>query len=280
MLLDEDTYERLEVTLPIGGSRPRTVTVTPGRKKGHAGVEVHGRAPGATASEALLVTLRHVLNLDEDLTAFYAQAKDDPELVWVTAGAGRMVHSPTVFEEVVKTICTTNCSWALTTKMVTALVEHLGEPAPGAPKRGWRGRAFPTAEAMAGAPETFYRETVRSGYRGPYLRTLAKMVTRGDVDLEALGDRDSRMTDDEVEEALVALPGVGPYAAAHIMLMLGRYSRLILDSWTRPKFARLRGSRRPVADSTIVRRFKPYGGYAGLAFWCYLTRDWVDEGGS
>ena len=279
MLLDEETYERLEVTLPIGGTRPRTVTVTPGRK-GYAAVEVRGRAPGAAASESLLVTLRHVLNLDEDLSGFYEQAKADPELAWVTAGAGRMVHSPTVFEEVVKTICTTNCSWALTTKMVTALVEHLGEPAPGAPKEGWRGRAFPTADAMANAPETFYRETVRSGYRGPYLRTLAKMVASGDVDLEALGDRDNATSDDEVEEALVALPGVGPYAAAHIMLMLGRYSRLILDSWTRPKFARLRGSKRPVADSTIIRRFKPYGGYAGLAFWCYLTRDWVEEGAS
>lgn len=279
MLLDEDTYERLEVTLPIAGTRPRSVTVTPG-KKGHARVEVNGRAPGATAGESLLVTLRHVLNLDEDLSGFYAQAKDDPELAWVTTGAGRMVHSPTVFEEVVKTICTTNCSWALTTKMVTALVEHLGETAPGAPKEGWKGRAFPTPEAMAASPESFYRETVRSGYRGPYLRTLANMVASGDVDLEALGDRDNAMTDDEVEEALVALPGVGPYAAAHIMLMLGRYSRLILDSWTRPKFARLRGSKRPVADSTIVRRFRPYGGYAGLAFWCYLTKDWVEQGAS
>src|SRR3972149_1782826 len=27
-------------------------------------------------------------------------------------------------------------------------------------------------------------------------------------------------------------PGVGPYAAAHIMMTLGRYHRLILDSWT------------------------------------------------
>ncbi|MGH2710161.1 MAG: DNA-3-methyladenine glycosylase family protein [Actinomycetota bacterium] len=277
MLLDEDTFERLELTIPIGGSRPRTVTVTPGRK-GHARVKVHGRAPGATASESLLVAIRHVLNLDEDLSGFYSQAGRDPELAWVTSGAGRMVHSPTVFEEVVKTICTTNCSWALTTKMVTALVEHLGEAAPGAPKEGWRGRIFPTPEAMAAAPERFYKEVVRSGYRGPYLRTLARMVSSGDVDLESLGEPSNPMTDDQVEEALVALPGVGPYAAAHIMLMLGRYSRLILDSWTRPKYARVRGSKRVVSDATIVRRFRPYGPHAGLAFWCYLTRDWVDQG--
>jgi hypothetical protein len=60
------------------------------------------------------------------------------------------------------------------------------------------------------------------------------------------------------------------------MMLLGRYSRLILDSWTRPKYLRVSGSRR-AKDSTIERRFRRYGGYAGLAFWLYLTRDWVAE---
>jgi N-glycosylase/DNA lyase len=60
------------------------------------------------------------------------------------------------------------------------------------------------------------------------------------------------------------------------MMMLGRYSRLILDSWTRPKYARLNGGR-PVKDATIERRFRRYGPYAGLAFWLHLTRDWVDD---
>jgi N-glycosylase/DNA lyase len=276
VLLDEETYERLEVTIPLAGARPRTLTVTPGRK-GHARVDVLGRTPGPTSSESLLVTIRHVLNLDEDLSSFYKVAGRDPELAWVSDGAGRMVRSPTVFEEVVKTVCTTNCSWALTTKMVTALVEHLGEPATGAPRKGWRGRAFPTSEAMASSPERFYREVVRAGYRGPYLRSLARMVASGEVDLERLGERDNGLSDEEVEEALIALPGVGPYAAAHVGLMLGRYSTLILDSWTRPKYARVRGSKRPVSDAAIIRRFRPYGRYAGLAFWCYLTREWLEE---
>ena len=276
-VLDEERYERMEITLPVAGSRPRTVTISPGRK-GHARVEVRGRAPGATTADAMLLTVRHVLNLDLDLSGFYARAGEDPELAWVTSGAGRMVRSPTVFEEVVKTVCTTNCSWALTTKMVTALVEHLGEPAAGAPKDGWRGRAFPTPEAMAHADEAFYRDVVRAGYRGPYLRTLARMVMAGDVDLEALATSSAdELSDDDVELTLVALPGVGPYAAAHIMLMLGRYSRLILDSWTRPKYARVRGAKRPVSDATIVRRFRSYGAFAGLAFWCYLTRDWIAD---
>ena len=276
-LLDEEGWSTMEVTLPIPGSRPRTVSVRPAGSR-RLRIDVAGRAPGGRDAEAIRAQVRRVLNLDEDLTGFYEMAREDPELAWVTSGAGRMIRSPTVFEEVVKTVCTTNCSWALTTKMVTALVEHLGERAPGAPDDGWRGRAFPTPEALAHAGDHFYREVVRAGYRGPYLRTLARMVSAGDVDLEALASAGpDELSDDEVEARLVALPGVGPYAAAHIMLMLGRYSRLILDSWTRPKYARLRGSTRPVGDAAIIRRFRRYGGYAGLAFWCYLTRDWVPE---
>jgi 3-methyladenine DNA glycosylase/8-oxoguanine DNA glycosylase len=72
---------------------------------------------------------------------------------------------------------------------------------------------------------------------------------------------------------------VGPYAAAHVMLTsLGRYSRLVLDSWTRPTYGKLAGARRPLKDSTIERRFRRYGDWSGLAFWLYLTRSWVDDG--
>jgi len=158
---------------------------------------------------------------------------------------------------------------------VDALVSHLGERAPGAPDDSTRGRTFPDAEAMAAAGADFYRDVVRAGYRGPYLREIARRAVAGELDLEALA-RDRDMPDEELERRLLALPGVGPYAAAHIMLMLGRYSRLILDSWTRPTFLRVSGMRR-AADSTIRRRFRRYGRYSGLAFWLYLTRSWVPD---
>ncbi len=161
--------------------------------------------------------------------------------------------------------------------MVTALVAHLGERAPSASVTGWRGRAFPTPQAMATAGAKFYRDVVRAGYRGKYLLSLARSVADGSVDLEDLAGANPReVSDDQVAARLQALPGVGPYAAAHIMLILGRYSRLILDSWTRPTYWRL-ARQRKVADATIQRRFQRYGPYAGLAFWLYLTRDWVEE---
>ncbi len=130
---------------------------------------------------------------------------------------------------------------------------------------------------MAAAPEAFYRDVARAGYRGAYLQALAASVADGSLDLEALATATpTELPDDDLAKQLLDLPGVGPYAAAHIMMLIGRHSRLILDSWTRPTYARLNGGRK-AGDRTIERRFRRYGPYAGLAFWLYLTRDWVKE---
>jgi 3-methyladenine DNA glycosylase/8-oxoguanine DNA glycosylase len=130
---------------------------------------------------------------------------------------------------------------------------------------------------MAAAPEDFYREVARTGYRDAYLRSLAESVASGEVELEELARvGPEELPDDEVAARLLALPGVGPYAAAHVMMLVGRYSRLVLDSWTRPKFASLNGGK-AAKDTAIEKRFRRYGRYAGLAFWLFLTRDWVAE---
>ena len=263
--IDEETWT-LEVTLPVARGA-RTVRVLPGRK-GHGRVDLLGPKLGERGSAQLLAQLRHMFRLDEDLAPFYAVARNDVDLAWAAAGAGRMLRSPTVFEDVVKTICTTNCAWGGTVRMVTALVDELGTPAPTG------SRAFPSAVQMAAAGESFYRDVARAGYRGAYLRALATSVASGELDLEELNDPELPV--DEIEERLLALPGVGPYAAAHVMLTsLGRYSRLVLDSWTRPTYAKISG--RKASDKTIARRFNRYGDYAGLAFWLMLTRDWVAD---
>jgi N-glycosylase/DNA lyase len=275
MRIDDDA-RALEVTLALAPARPCTVRVSEGRP-GWAAIAVLGRAPSAREAERIRDLVRYVLRLDADLSPFYERVADDPDLAWAARGAGRMVRNPTVFEEVVKTICTTNCAWSGTVRMVGALVEHLGEPAPNAPADGPLGRAFPTPAAMAGASLDFYRDTVRAGYRGAYLRSLAESVATGALDLEALGRATpDELTDDQVAEELLALPGVGPYAAAHVMMLLGRHSRLVLDSWTRPTYVRLTGGRAK-KDATIERRFRRYGPWAGLAFWLCITRDWVAD---
>jgi 3-methyladenine DNA glycosylase/8-oxoguanine DNA glycosylase len=197
--LDEVAWT-LETTLAVDG-RARTVRVLDGTP-GHARVELLDSRAGASARERVLAGVRHMLRLDEDLSRFYALVAEDEDLAWVTRGAGRMLRSPTVFDDVVKTVCTTNTAWSATIRMVSALVEHLGV-------EGRHGRAFPSPAAMAEAPEDFYRDVARAGYRGAYLRAIAGSVADGSLDLEELDGR-TDLPDDEVAARLLALPGVGP----------------------------------------------------------------------
>lgn len=239
--------------------RVRRVTIA--SRSGELQVSVAGSRPGARARTQLVSAVKRMFRLDEDLAPFYALIENDPHLKWVARGAGRMLASPTVFEDVVKTICTTNCAWSGTVRMVTALVDGLGEG------------AFPEPRVMGGAASKFYRDVARAGYRGAYLKALAKDVASGGLDLESLRP-ECGLPDADVEERLLALPGVGPYACAHIMMLLGRYHRLVFDSWTRPAYLRITGKRR-ASDRAIERAFRPYGAFAGLAFWLTLTRGWV-----
>ena len=252
----------LETVIEASG-RAWVVRVTPDGPAA-ARIEADRTAP----VDALARVIRYMLRLDDDLSAFYARAADDPDLAWAAGGAGRMVRSPTVFEDLVKTICTTNCTWSATQRMVGALVSELGTPA--APDR----RTFPSAATMAEAGDDFYATVAKAGYRGAYLKAIAADVAEGRLDLEALNDPER--SDEEVAERLLALPGVGPYACAHMMMLLGRYGQLILDSWTRPTYRRLAGRPR-VTDKGIEKAFRRYREYAGLAFWLMLTREWVPE---
>ena len=265
-----DLATELQITLRLPDRSIRTVRLRQ-RKAGSVSVQVLGTSDVDRAM--IRNEVRHILRLDQDLRPFYELAARDPMLSWVTTGYGRMMRCQTVFEEVVKTILTTNCSWAATVKMVSRLVSELGEPDREIDEEPPYGRAFPTPAAMAERDESFYREVIRAGYRAPHLVKLATDVVKGDLDLESLA---ADLPDDELEASLLGLPGVGPYAAAHIMHMLGRGSRLILDSWTRPTYARASGAE-SIPDAEIIERFAPYGEHAGLAFWMTLTRSWFED---
>ncbi len=242
-------------------------------------VVAEGRLSGSESSEARR-QVRACLALDEDLAPFYARIQELeatppprlalPSLGWAAKrGAGRLLRSPTVFEDALKMLCTTNCTWALTRIMVKNLVEALGDPGPG------KSRAFPTPEAMAERPERFYREVVRAGYRAGAMRAIAREVASGALDIERW--RDPGLATDALAEQIRELPGFGPYATEHLLRLLGHHDHLALDSWTRGKLARLHGARRTPSDGAIERWYRPYGRWAGLAMWLEATADWHGE---
>ncbi len=214
--------------------------------------------------------VRQCLRLDEDYSDFFAEARKHPHYRWIPRlRAGRLLRAPTVFEDVVKMICTTNCTWALTELMVGNLTKELGT------SLGNGRYGFPTPAALAGKSEAFLRKRVKSGYRSPYLLELAEAVESGALDLESW--RASRLPTADLYEQVLTVKGIGAYAAGNILKLLGRYDYLGIDSWVRKKFSEIHKNGRKVSDSTIEKHYRPYGKWQGLFFWLEMTRDWYTE---
>jgi N-glycosylase/DNA lyase len=260
----------LETTVALGDGGAERIRLEA------AGDGVRLGAPGrppAGVRRQLVAAARRALNLDLDLEPFYDVASEHPGMEWVArAGAGRLLRCPTLWEDLVKLVLTTNCSWALTTKMVTELTERYGAPAPDG------SRAFPTPEVLARVGERTLRDKVRAGYRAPLLVALSREVARGEVDPEAW-ERDTREPA-ELKTEILALPGAGPYVAENLLRFLGRPDGLGLDSWLRAKYARIHHDGRKIKDRTIARRYARFGRWAGLALWCDMTRDWFESDGA
>lgn len=259
--------EKWELTrvIDLSAKPPATIFLT-GRKN-HVGVTTS--RPLTKAETAItLRDARHILRLDDDLESFYLTTANDPEFAWIGAqGAGRMLRSPTVFEDLVKMICTTNCSWALTLKMVTGLVENLGRETNDGRK------SFPNAAVMASMPLKFFVDEVRAGYRAPYLKELAGRVASGELNVEEWLTTDLPTPD--LVKQIKGVKGVGDYAAENLLKLLGRYDGLALDSWTRARFFQIRNNGRKANDKKIARYYSRFNEWRGLALWCDVTRDWL-----
>jgi 3-methyladenine DNA glycosylase/8-oxoguanine DNA glycosylase len=259
------------------GETLRTVAHAGGRVHDVAIAETGGGALRVTTSarragddKALAATVASMLRLDVDLAALYALTDGDERLAYARAhGVGRLLRAPTAYEDVIKMLLTTNCTWTLTRIMVNRLIDALGAPSPSG------ARAFPTPAAMAKKNEKFYRDVVRAGYRAPHLMNIARAIDKGRIDPEAW--RAPSVDDEGLRKELLGLPGIGPYAADNLLRLLGHYGYLGLDSWCRGKLKRLYPRIRDV-DAFARRRYKPFGAFQGLAMWLDLTKDWHEEG--
>ena len=262
---DRDNWTLIRV-VDLGGERPVTLKIfSVGRS---IRIQPSTRLSQSSSTKAI-AQVRHMLRLDDELREFYQSMSADDDFNWITSqGAGRLLRSPTVFEDLVKMICTTNCSWALTQKMVTGLVESLGR------ESNDGRRSFPTPEAMALMPEKFYVNEVRAGYRSGYLKELADRVASGELDVESW--LTSSLSTGDLIKAMREVKGVGPYAAENVLKLIGRYDGLALDSWTRAKFFEVRNNGRKTSDKKIARYYSRFNEWRGLALWCDMTRDWLE----
>jgi len=211
-----------------------------------------------------------MLGLDQDLSAFYAAAQNEPKLAHVAERAqGRLLRSATLFEDVVKTILTTNTTWSGTIRMVQALVDLFGDSLSTDPVR----RAFPLPKSIAQADVETLRQEARLGYRAPYVLELARRVDSGALDLEAL--KTAELPTDELRKRLRAIKGVGPYAVANLLMLLGHYDAIPIDSWALTLVSKEWHGGAAIGPAEVKAAFAHWGQFKGLAYWFW---SWSDTG--
>ncbi|HLO42276.1 MAG TPA: hypothetical protein VK176_14730 [Phycisphaerales bacterium] len=184
--------------------------------------------------------LGRMFRLDEDESHAHRFHGLDPR--FARSGRFRLFRSPTLFEDVIKTVTSCNVTWSSTIIMNRRLCEVFG-----------RGKSFPTAARLARTAPALLRGRCSVGYRDQRIVELAKLFARKSpkvggkagpvapviegkgakarlVWLDPAWFEDPATPDGQIHDALLHLPGIGPYAAANIMQLLGRYSRLPLDT--------------------------------------------------
>jgi 3-methyladenine DNA glycosylase/8-oxoguanine DNA glycosylase len=210
-----------------------------------------------------------MLALNEDFSEFYQLTRNEPKLRHVEEKAqGRLLRSPTLFEDTIKTILTTNTSWAGTIRMTESLVTQFGDPLPESDGEF----SFPNPERIASSNEQTLRDETRLGYRAPYILDLARKVNAGTLDLEAL--KTGEIPSEELHKQLTSIKGIGNYAAANLMMLLGYYEYLTIDSWAIKMVSQEFFNGESIEPKIVEEVFEPWGKWKGLAYWLW---DWSEK---
>ncbi|MGB0766319.1 MAG: hypothetical protein ACPGYV_01265 [Phycisphaeraceae bacterium] len=217
------------------------------------------------ADQAIVKTqIVRMMRTDDDLIDWYKKHRTAKR-----RGFGRLFRSPTLFEDMVKTITSCNVAWAGTILMNTLLVEHVGQG------------GFPTPEQIADFGEERLKSRCKVGYRAGRIAQLARQVVDGQLDLDWFEHPDR--TSDETHAALLKLHGIGPYAAANINMLIGFYDRLAIDTETYRHFCLTQKIDRPENPKHLHDRIESYyaewSPYDFIAYWFELWRDYESRFG-
>ena len=233
--------------------------------RGEAGVvkvDVTGSAP----ESEIIRRVRHMLQLDLSLDEFHSYCADRPQLSHVPSlRQGRLLRSPTLAEDVLKVIATTNTTWSQTKGMIARIVDSFGTPLPADQSR----RSFPRPEQIAAVPLADFASKARMGYRSASVHRIATEIAEGRLDLESW--QDPAIPSADLYKRLLSLPGIGPYAASCLMIYLGRYDRVNVDSWARTMVGKELG--RPITDNEVHDFFEPYGEWKALVYQFYKWKE-------
>jgi len=204
--------------------------------------------------KARVARMLHLDTPPDVFTRFHAMHRDARRLKF-----GRLFRSPTLFEDMVKTITGCNVAWANTKTMNRLLCEKVGTNG-----------AFPTPAELAAISPSALKRKCKVGYRAERIIRLARDVEAGRLDLAWFAE--AHRTTDELYDALRAIYGLGDYAANNILTHLDRYDRLPIDSETIRHFRQVHGhagDEKQIA-AAARRYYERFAPFQFLAYWYEL----------
>ena len=140
----------------------------------------------------------------------------------IKKGAGRLLHSPTLWEDAAKTLFTTNCTWTLTQRMCeVACSEQFSKAAPSG------AFPFPPPKIFARYTPQQIKKLMPVGYRSDYLVELAKRFSEDpslcDIEFNGFDYK-------EADKLVRSLKGFGNYAVAHLLILSGYFNEIPVDT--------------------------------------------------
>jgi N-glycosylase/DNA lyase len=154
----------------------------------------------------------------------------------IREGGGRLLRGTTYFEDVVKTLFTTNASWPSTRKMVKNLISAYGIQ-----------NSFPSPIELRHVSENNFREKARVGYRAKYLVNIVKLFN--DLDENTIANK--------------KMPGLASYGMSHLNVLNGDFSAIPIDSEVKAFCRKEFGVDQ---EDAIQKLFKNWGIYAFLGY--------------
>ncbi|KAK9803539.1 hypothetical protein WJX73_005893 [Symbiochloris irregularis] len=234
-----------------------SIQADPG-KQGHLRLSFKPAVDEQDLQKAIRQVTRMLCLSEQDNQAVTAFQKMHPEAA--ACKAGRLFRSPTIWEDLVKSITLCNCGWTRTISMNAALCKQVGKG------------AFPSPLEIIAAGEAGLA-ACGVGYRAKTILKLAQQVEDGALQ-ELETDADS-MSNDDVMQHIKKLSGMGPFTATNVLACMGRYDVIPCDSETLRHLKATRGSSftsKATLQQDAAKAYAKYHPYQFLAYWFELQQ--------
>ncbi|XP_055804610.1 uncharacterized protein LOC129873522 isoform X2 [Solanum dulcamara] len=243
----------------------------------HLVIKVYGAAVLSLKDEGA-IKVKRMLRLsdkdEQDVTCFH-KLHPDAE----AKGFGRLFRSPTLFEDVAKSLLLRFCPWKTSLDLAKGLCDVQLKKVMSKRKRpNINIGDFPSPEELAGFREEELKGKGKFGYRAADLINLAKQVVDGIIELSKF-----EIADEPSARIKLKINGAGPFTTHTIMMCTGYYHNIPIDTETlrhMKQFHRLnmrkrkKGSISLQIKDKIQQFYKIYHPFQSLAYWFELVNSY------